>query len=48
MFSLFDRQAGDIDHPTPHACRASPQGVNNVHFHPVERRALRATLALTY
>jgi hypothetical protein len=49
VFNLFDRKASDIDYFYASRLQGEPAGgVNDVHFHPVEPRALRATLALTY
>jgi outer membrane receptor protein involved in Fe transport len=49
VFNLFDRKASDIDYLYASRLQGEPaQGVNDIHFHPVESRALRATLAVTY
>jgi outer membrane receptor protein involved in Fe transport len=49
VFNLFDRKASDIDYFYASRLQGEPAaGVSDVHFHPVEPRALRATLALTY
>jgi hypothetical protein len=49
VFNLFDRSASDIDYFYVSRLQGEPAGgVSDVHFHPVEPRALRATLALTY
>jgi outer membrane receptor protein involved in Fe transport len=49
VFNLFDRKASDIDYFYASRLQGEPaEGVNDVHFHPVELRALRATLAWTY
>jgi outer membrane receptor protein involved in Fe transport len=49
VFNLFDRKASDIDYFYGSRVQGEPaEGVNDVHFHPVEPRALRASLALTY
>ena len=49
VYNLFDRKASDIDYFYASRLQGEPAGgVNDVHFHPVEPRALRATLALTY
>ena len=46
VFNLFNRKASDIDYY--YASRLPgepPEGVNDIHFHPVEPRTLRLTLA---
>jgi hypothetical protein len=49
VFNLFDRKASDIDYFYASRLQGEPaQGVDDVHFHPVESRALRATLAVTF
>ena len=49
VFNLFDRTASDIDYFYASRLQGeAPAGVDDIHFHPVERRALRATLAVTY
>lgn len=49
VFNLFDRKASDIDYFYASRLQREPAGgVDDVHFHPVEPRALRATLARTY
>ena len=49
VYNLFDRKASDIDYFYASRLPGEPAGgVSDVHFHPVEPRALRATLALTY
>ena len=49
VYNLFDRKASDIDYFYASRLQGEPAGgVNDVHFHPVEPRALRATVALTY
>jgi outer membrane receptor protein involved in Fe transport len=45
VFNLFDRQASDIDYYYPSRLAGEPaQGVDDIHFHPVERRSFRLTL----
>ena len=49
VFNLFDRQASDIDYY--YASRLPgepPEGVNDIHFHPVEPRSLRLTLTANF
>jgi len=49
VFNLFDRKANDIDYFYASRLQGEPaDGVDDVHFHPVERRAFRATLVVTY
>ena len=49
VYNLFNRKANDIDYFYASRLQGEPpEGVEDVHFHPVESRALRATLALTY
>jgi outer membrane receptor protein involved in Fe transport len=49
VFNLFDRKASDIDYFYASRLQGEPAaGINDIHFHPVESRALRASLALTY
>jgi outer membrane receptor protein involved in Fe transport len=49
VFNLFDRKASDIDYYYTSRLQGEPAlGVDDVHFHPVESRALRATLAATF
>jgi outer membrane receptor protein involved in Fe transport len=48
-FNLFNRKANDIDYFYASRLQGEPaEGVNDVHFHPVESRAFRATVAVTY
>ncbi|WP_295999583.1 TonB-dependent receptor [Rugamonas sp.] len=45
-FNLFDRQASDIDYDYPSRLPGEPAGgVGDIHFHPVEPRTVRLTLA---
>ena len=45
VFNLFDKQASDIDYYYPSRLKGEvDDGVNDFHFHPVERRSLRVTL----
>ena len=49
VFNLFDRKASDIDYY--YASRLPgepPEGVNDVHFHPVEPRSVRLTLTASF
>jgi hypothetical protein len=49
VFNLFDREASDIDYfYTSRLQGEPPEGVNDIHFHPVERRAVRASIAVTF
>ncbi|USX25363.1 TonB-dependent receptor [Oxalobacteraceae bacterium OTU3CINTB1] len=45
VFNLFDKHASDIDYYYPSRLKGeADDGVNDFHFHPVERRSLRVTL----
>jgi hypothetical protein len=45
VFNLFDRKASDIDYYYPSRLPGEPAGgVDDIHFHPVEPRAVRLTL----
>jgi len=45
VFNLFDRKASDIDYYYASRLRGEPAGgVDDIHFHPVEPRAVRLTL----
>ena len=49
VFNLFNRKASDIDYY--YASRLPgepPEGVNDVHFHPVEPRSVRLTLTASF
>jgi len=49
VFNLFNRKASDIDYYYASRLRGEPPGgVNDVHFHPVEPRTLRATLQMKF
>jgi outer membrane receptor protein involved in Fe transport len=49
IFNLFDRKVSDIDYFYASRLRGEPLGgVNDLHFHPVEPRTLRATLQLNF
>ena len=49
VFNLFDRRASDIDYYYASRLRGEPvQGVNDIHFHPVEPRAARVTLVARF
>jgi hypothetical protein len=49
VFNLLDRKESDIDYYYASRLQGEPaQGVDDVHFHPVESRALRAALVMTY
>ncbi len=49
VFNLFDRQASDIDYFYASRLKGEPAGgVDDIHFHPVEPRSFRLTLAATF
>jgi outer membrane receptor protein involved in Fe transport len=49
VFNLFDRRASDIDYAYASRLPGEPaQGVDDIHFHPVEPRTVRATLAVSF
>ncbi|HEX6708365.1 MAG TPA: TonB-dependent receptor [Albitalea sp.] len=49
VFNLFDRRASDIDYFYPSRLGAEgPQGVEDIHFHPVEPRSVRLTLMASF
>jgi outer membrane receptor protein involved in Fe transport len=49
VFNLFDRQASDIDYFYQSRLRGeAADGVSDIHFHPVEARSLRLTLAHSF
>ncbi len=49
VYNLFDRKASDIDYYYASRLAGEPvAGVNDLHFHPVEPRTLRATLQLSF
>ena len=49
VFNLFDRRASDIDYYYASRLRGEPpQGVSDVHFHPVEPRSARVTLVARF
>ncbi|GAB2879749.1 TonB-dependent receptor [Pseudoduganella ginsengisoli] len=46
IFNLFDKKASDIDYYYRSRLPGEPaEGVDDIHFHPVERRSFRVTLA---
>jgi hypothetical protein len=48
-FNLFNRRASDIDYYYPSRLAGEPaEGVDDVHFHPVEPRTLRLTLTRNF
>jgi len=48
-FNLFNRQASDIDYYYQSRLAGEPAaGVNDIHFHPVEPRTVRLTLAYNF
>ncbi len=49
VFNLFDRKASDIDYYYASRLKGEPaEGVNDLHFHPVEPRTLRVTLTANF
>lgn len=49
VFNLFDRKASDIDYYYPSRLQGEPaDGVDDIHFHPVEPRSLRLTLTANF
>ena len=49
VFNLFDRQASDIDYYYTSRLPGEPAGgVNDIHFHPVEPRTARVSLAARF
>jgi hypothetical protein len=49
VFNLFNNKSNDIEYFYESRLPGEPvNGVDDVHFHPVESRAVRATLALNY
>jgi hypothetical protein len=48
VFNLFDEKANDIAYYYESQLRNEAAAVNDVHFHPVESRAIRLTVAVTY
>lgn len=49
VFNLFDRKASDIDYFYASRLKGEPAaGVDDIHFHPVEPRSLRATLTTSF
>ena len=49
VFNLSDRQASDIDYFYASRLKGEPiGGVDDIHFHPVEPRSFRLTLAATF
>jgi TonB-dependent receptor-like protein len=49
VFNLFNNKSNDIEYFYASRLPGEPvNGVDDVHFHPVESRAVRATLALSY
>ncbi len=49
VFNLFDRKASDIDYYYASRLAGEPaEGVNDIHFHPVEPRSLRLTLSTAF
>lgn len=49
VFNLFDRQASDVDYDYASRLKGEPaDGVNDIHFHPVEPRRIRVTLTANF
>ena len=49
VFNLFDRQASDIDYLYRSRLPGEPrEGIDDIHFHPVEPRSVRLTLAYNF
>jgi outer membrane receptor for Fe3+-dicitrate len=49
VFNLFDRKGSDIDYYYASRLRGEPaEGVNDIHFHPVEPRSLRLSLTANF
>jgi hypothetical protein len=49
IFNLFDRKASDVDYYYASRLPGEPaEGVNDIHFHPVEPRSFRLTLSTTF
>ena len=49
MFNLFDRRGSDIDYYYASRLKGEPaEGVNDIHFHPVEPRSVRLTLTANF
>jgi outer membrane receptor protein involved in Fe transport len=49
VFNLFDRRASDVDYYYTSRLAGEPeQGVDDIHYHPVEPRTLRLTLRATF
>ena len=49
VFNLFDRNGSDIDYYYASRLKGEPaEGVNDIHFHPVEPRSLRLSLMASF
>ena len=49
IFNLFDRKGSDIDYYYASRLKGEPaEGVNDIHFHPVEPRSLRLSLMASF
>jgi outer membrane receptor protein involved in Fe transport len=48
VYNLFNRKDNDVDYFYQSRLAGEPAAVADVHFHPVERRALRLALTLNY
>jgi outer membrane receptor protein involved in Fe transport len=49
VFNLFNRQSSDVDYDYASRLPGEPlAGVNDVHFHPVDKRTFRASIAYSF
>jgi hypothetical protein len=49
VFNLFDREGSDIDYFYASRLKGEPaDGVEDIHFHPVEPRSVRVTLTANF
>jgi outer membrane receptor protein involved in Fe transport len=48
VFNLFDRKASDIDYYYTSRLKGEAQGVDDIHFHPVEPRSVRLTMTARF
>ena len=49
VFNLFDRKASNVDYYYASRLQGEPaEGVNDIHFHPVEPRSFRVTLTANF
>jgi outer membrane receptor protein involved in Fe transport len=48
-FNLFDRKASDVDYYYASRLPGEPaEGVDDIHYHPAERRTFRLTVKTTF